>query len=91
MASIKFNTIALSAITSGLLLSTLAPQVQAHGYMDSPKARQAICQVDGGYWWPETLRFSGGGKMKASTSGTDGKTHGIGLKELIGAGNIMGD
>ncbi len=53
MASIKFNMITLSAITSGLLLSTLAPQVQAHGYMDSPKARQAICQVDGGYWWPE--------------------------------------
>ncbi|MEM6981552.1 MAG: lytic polysaccharide monooxygenase [Pseudomonadota bacterium] len=53
MASIKLNTLSLSAIAGGLLLSMLAPQVQAHGYMDSPKARQAFCQDDGGYWWPE--------------------------------------
>ncbi|CCQ12804.1 Spindolin-related protein [Pseudoalteromonas luteoviolacea B = ATCC 29581] len=25
----------------------------AHGYMDFPKARQAICEAQGGYWWPE--------------------------------------
>lgn len=26
--------------------------VYAHGYMESPKARQAICEDQGGYWWP---------------------------------------
>lgn len=25
----------------------------SHGYMDSPKARQAFCQAQGGYWWPK--------------------------------------
>ena len=28
-------------------------QLFAHGYMDFPKARQAICQSQGGYWWPK--------------------------------------
>lgn len=31
-----------------------ATHVNAHGYLDNPKARQAICQAQGGYWWPET-------------------------------------
>lgn len=53
MISIKLNTLSVSAIAGGLLLSMLPTQLQAHGYMDSPKARQAFCQDDGGYWWPE--------------------------------------
>ncbi|KID56321.1 chitinase [Pseudoalteromonas luteoviolacea] len=28
-------------------------KVNAHGYMDFPKARQAICQEQGGFWWPK--------------------------------------
>ncbi|WP_053047554.1 lytic polysaccharide monooxygenase [Thalassomonas viridans] len=36
------------------LLAFQAPTVSGHGYVDSPKVRQAICQAQGGYWWPET-------------------------------------
>ncbi|NMR26104.1 hypothetical protein HH219_11250 [Pseudoalteromonas sp. NEC-BIFX-2020_015] len=52
MTSIKFKTLSLSAIASGLLLTLMPAQVSAHGYMDTPKARQAFCQADAGYWWP---------------------------------------
>jgi len=38
----------------GLLILQASPLVFGHGYVDSPKARQAICQAQGGYWWPET-------------------------------------
>ncbi|MFY8299888.1 lytic polysaccharide monooxygenase [Pseudoalteromonas sp. SS15] len=31
----------------------LIGKVNAHGYMDFPKARQTICHEQGGYWWPE--------------------------------------
>jgi predicted carbohydrate-binding protein with CBM5 and CBM33 domain/chitodextrinase len=41
-------TLAVSAV-----LCALPTQTVAHGYMDSPKARQAICQEQGGFWWPE--------------------------------------
>lgn len=27
--------------------------VQAHGFMENPKARQQFCVEAGGYWWPE--------------------------------------
>lgn len=53
MTLTKLNSLSVSAIASGFLLSMLPIQVQAHGYMDSPKARQAFCQADGGYWWPD--------------------------------------
>lgn len=53
MTSIKLNTLSLSAIASTVLLSIAPAHVNAHGYMDSPKARQAFCQADGGYWWPK--------------------------------------
>ncbi|MBE0362553.1 chitin-binding protein [Pseudoalteromonas ulvae UL12] len=45
----------VTLITSALgLVATLAsPSVTAHGYMDSPKARQAFCEAQGGYWWPQ--------------------------------------
>ena len=39
------------ALSTALLSSTI--EVSAHGYMDSPKARQAICEEQQGYWWPE--------------------------------------
>ncbi|WP_346719986.1 lytic polysaccharide monooxygenase [Pseudoalteromonas ruthenica] len=47
----KLLSLAVSALAVGAALS--ASQAYAHGYMDSPKARQAICQAQGGYWWPE--------------------------------------
>ncbi len=37
-------------LSFALLLS--AQLVQAHGYVEYPKARQQICKDDGGYWWP---------------------------------------
>lgn len=45
----------LSVVSSSVVFAcaTASLNVSAHGYMDSPKARQAICQAQGGYWWPE--------------------------------------
>ncbi|CAA0116842.1 Chitin-binding protein CbpD [BD1-7 clade bacterium] len=44
------HTLAISAsCLSTLVLSTSA---HAHGWTDFPKARQAICAADGGFWWP---------------------------------------
>lgn len=51
MKFFKLSAVALTVATTG---SLVVPQtVNAHGYMDSPKARQAICEAQGGYWWPE--------------------------------------
>lgn len=45
----------ISAVTMslGVVSCFTSLKVTAHGYMDSPKARQAICQAQGGYWWPK--------------------------------------
>ena len=40
----KLTAAALSLFVTGTAFS--------HGYMESPKARQAICKEQGGYWWP---------------------------------------
>lgn len=34
------------------LLTLWHTAVNAHGYVDYPKARQQICMENGGYWWP---------------------------------------
>jgi len=39
-----------SAIVSLSAVSLLA---HSHGYVTYPKARQVICNNDGGYWWPQ--------------------------------------
>ncbi|WP_404343498.1 lytic polysaccharide monooxygenase [Pseudoalteromonas mariniglutinosa] len=52
MRSMKTPLLSLSILASSVLLASLSSSVNAHGYMDSPKARQAFCQADGGYWWP---------------------------------------
>lgn len=46
------NTLKTSLLSSCLLLTTVAQQSHAHGYADYPKARQAYCEEDGGYWSP---------------------------------------
>ena len=49
---LKVTSIAMGlALTS--VLSTISTQVSAHGYMFSPMARQAFCELQQGYWWPE--------------------------------------
>ncbi|WP_076413551.1 lytic polysaccharide monooxygenase [Shewanella sp. UCD-KL12] len=40
-------------IVSLVISLLLAADVNAHGYMESPKARQQMCVDDGGYWWPD--------------------------------------
>lgn len=49
------NIFKVSLVTSaiGLCASMVSHTVSAHGYMDSPKARQSFCEAQGGYWWPE--------------------------------------
>ena len=50
----KNNKLLLS--TLGLLACvgalTISSKSQAHAFMDKPKARQSICQEQGGFWWP---------------------------------------
>lgn len=50
------NMFTPSLIATGVLLSItsilLPIKSHAHGFMESPKARQSICQEQGGYWWP---------------------------------------
>ncbi|BBN83655.1 spindolin [Pseudoalteromonas sp. A25] len=53
MNKMLVNTPLLVATVSTALLSSLSFNVNAHGYMDFPKARQSICEAQGGYWWPE--------------------------------------
>ena len=43
----------LSITLSTLFLLLTPSQSIAHGYVAFPKARQAFCQQDGGYWWPQ--------------------------------------
>jgi len=44
-----FSTVGLFACAG--MLTTSTPS-QAHSFMDNPKARQSICQAQGGFWWP---------------------------------------
>ncbi|MEJ6475407.1 lytic polysaccharide monooxygenase [Pseudoalteromonas piscicida] len=40
-------------VSIAMALGMAASNAFAHGYMDSPKARQAICEAQGGFWWPK--------------------------------------
>ena len=53
MKIIKSKALSLSAVASTMLLGFASSHVNAHGFLESPKARQAICNADGGYWWPD--------------------------------------
>lgn len=50
----RSNKLLISAL--GLLacagVLTVSSDSQAHAFMDNPKARQSICQAQGGFWWP---------------------------------------
>ncbi|CAM2064876.1 Lytic polysaccharide monooxygenase [Sulfidibacter corallicola] len=41
-------------VLSGIAITVLgfSQPLWAHGYADFPRARQAYCELDGGYWWP---------------------------------------
>ncbi|WP_063358202.1 lytic polysaccharide monooxygenase [Pseudoalteromonas luteoviolacea] len=47
----KYLTVLSVACTA--FVSTYTPSSNAHGFMDFPKARQSICEAQGGYWWPD--------------------------------------
>jgi predicted carbohydrate-binding protein with CBM5 and CBM33 domain/chitodextrinase len=52
----KINITLKSAALSLVLMSMLGSisnQTSAHGYMFNPMARQAFCELQQGYWWPE--------------------------------------
>ena len=53
---INNNKIRKSVVISGAVLVAISTsylnQANAHAYTQFPKARQAICQAQGGYWWP---------------------------------------
>ncbi|NQZ07856.1 MAG: lytic polysaccharide monooxygenase [Algicola sp.] len=46
------KTITTFGVALATALLSLPAQVYAHGYPVSPKARQAICDEQGGFWWP---------------------------------------
>ncbi|MEW6993912.1 lytic polysaccharide monooxygenase [Colwelliaceae bacterium MEBiC 14330] len=48
----KVTTTALTLALASTLLG-VNQQASAHGYMYSPMARQAFCELQQGYWWPE--------------------------------------
>ncbi|WP_394203448.1 lytic polysaccharide monooxygenase [Shewanella waksmanii] len=50
LKNIHIMTAVTAVIIGQLVCSSLA---QAHGFMQSPKARQQFCVDDGGYWWPD--------------------------------------
>lgn len=55
LLNISLPIFTVNAITLSMVLLTTALSIQgvnAHGYMDIPKARQQFCVDDGGYWWP---------------------------------------
>ncbi|WP_462168220.1 lytic polysaccharide monooxygenase [Pseudoalteromonas lipolytica] len=52
MKTTKSKALSLSAVATSMLLACASSHVNAHGFLESPKARQAFCQADGGYWWP---------------------------------------
>lgn len=49
---VKLKSVALTVALSSVLCG-INQQASAHGYMYSPMARQAICELQQGYWWPE--------------------------------------
>ncbi len=52
MKVMKSKALSLSAVATSMLLACASSHVNAHGFLESPKARQAFCNADGGYWWP---------------------------------------
>ncbi|WP_052480815.1 lytic polysaccharide monooxygenase [Gilvimarinus agarilyticus] len=54
MKTQKFLTRSITAglVSASTLLALGSQQSFAHGYADYPKARQAYCEEDGGYWSP---------------------------------------
>ncbi len=52
MKQFKLTALPVSAVAGSILLVCTSNQVIAHGFLENPKARQAICKADGGYWWP---------------------------------------
>jgi len=49
---LKAKSAALTLALSSVLFGA-NQQASAHGYMFSPMARQAFCELQQGYWWPE--------------------------------------
>lgn len=51
---LKSSSTAMKTLTLAIsgILSVIPLQASAHGYVEFPKARQAFCEEQGGYWWP---------------------------------------
>ncbi|MCF6442780.1 lytic polysaccharide monooxygenase [Pseudoalteromonas luteoviolacea] len=53
MNTIKRKTLTSISVVCTAYLTLHAINASAHGFMDFPKARQSICEAQGGYWWPD--------------------------------------
>ncbi|MBE0370733.1 lytic polysaccharide monooxygenase [Pseudoalteromonas aurantia] len=53
MKTLDKNISRLGSSIGAIALTIVSQTVMAHGFMEIPKARQAICQAQGGYWWPD--------------------------------------
>ncbi len=48
----NLKSVVLTLIAGAGVATTTLP-ANSHGFVEFPKARQAICQAQGGYWWPD--------------------------------------
>ncbi|MFT4928951.1 MAG: putative carbohydrate-binding protein with CBM5 and CBM33 domain/chitodextrinase [Phenylobacterium sp.] len=48
----KINTLKSLGLAAASIICILPSQLSAHGYSIMPKARQAFCLEQAGYWWP---------------------------------------
>jgi chitin-binding protein len=43
----------ITGVSIAIAMAAILPaKSHAHAFMDNPKARQSICQAQGGFWWP---------------------------------------
>jgi len=51
--STRLYSLMLSSVSLSIVVAMYLPNKgYAHAFMENPKARQSICEAQGGYWWP---------------------------------------
>ncbi|AOT10750.1 lytic polysaccharide monooxygenase [Pseudoalteromonas luteoviolacea] len=53
MKTLKRKVLTSVSVACTAYLTLHSINASAHGFMDYPKARQSICEAQGGYWWPD--------------------------------------
>ncbi|NQZ82794.1 MAG: lytic polysaccharide monooxygenase [Colwellia sp.] len=49
----RLSSLMITSASLSMVMAMLLPnKIHAHAFMENPKARQSICEAQGGYWWP---------------------------------------